>query len=213
MSRVLNKIDHAIDRLTDHVSSLLLLMIVLVVLHSVVMRYVFNHPLFWSDRISIFANIGMILFGLSLTVRGGELIAMQALYEKIPPMLALVLNAIWNAIILIFSVIYSWYGLEAATNMPGQYWDFLDFCIDLGTAQNLDENILFTIFMSVEHLVGFAVEPFCVDGAIPQKYLATLMPVSGVLLVIASTGVILRDIKKIKNLRLERTSPPPDATN
>lgn len=211
MKRAILKLDHAIDRLTDHMTSLLLLMIVLVVLYSVVMRYVFNHPPFWSDRISIFANIGMILFGLSMTVRSGELIAMQALYEKVSPMFALVLDATWNGVILIFSMIYAWYGLEVALNMPGQYWDFQDFCIDMGFAKETTENILFMIFRSFEDLVGFAVKPFCVEGAVPQKYLAMLMPASGVLLVIASIGVIIRDARKISALRLKLTGRPPEA--
>lgn len=211
MKTIILKLDHALDRLTDHVTSLLLLMIVLVVLYSVVMRYVFNHPPFWSDRISIFANIGMILFGLSLTVRSGELIAMQALYEKISPMFALVLDATWNGVILIFSMIYTWYGLEVALNMPGQYWDFQDFCIDMGFAEETTTNVLFMIFKSFEEVVGFAVKPFCVEGAVPQKYLAMLMPASGVLLVIASIGVIIRDANKINTLRLKLTGRPPTA--
>ena len=211
MKRAIIKLDHALGRLTDHMTSLLLLMIVLVVLYSVVMRYVFNHPPFWSDRISIFANIGMILFGLSLTVRSGELIAMQALYEKISPLFALVLDATWNGVILIFSMIYTWYGLEVALAMPGQYWDFQDFCIDMGFQQDTTENVLFMIFKSFEDLVGFAVRPFCVDGAVPQKYLALLMPASGVLLVIASIGVIIRDARKIRALRLKLTGRPPEA--
>lgn len=201
MKKIIIKLDHALGRLTDQISCLLLLMIVLVVLYSVLMRYVFNHPPFWSDRISIFANIGMILFGLSLTVRSGDLISMQALYEKISPAFALYLDALWNVIILIFSLIYAWYGLEAATNMPGQYWDFQEFCIDLGSSQNGQENFLYIIFKSVEDIVGYAVRPFCVDGAIPQKYLAMLMPISGFLLVIASIGVFVRDAIKIIDLQ------------
>lgn len=211
MKTIIIKLDHALDRLTDHVTSLLLLTIVLVVLYSVVMRYVFSYPPFWSDRISIFANIGMILCGLSLTVRSGDLIAMQALYEKISPMFALLLDATWNGVILIFSMIFAWYGLEVALNMPGQYWDFQDFCIDMGFQQETSENILFMIFKSVGDLVGLAVRPFCVDGAVPQRYLALLMPVSGVLLIIASIGVIVRDVKKIKALRLKLTGRPPTA--
>jgi len=201
MKRIIVKLDHALGRITEQVTSALLMIIVLVVLYSVLMRYVFNHPPFWSDRISIFANIGMILFGLSLTVRGGDLISMQALYEKISPIFALYLDTTWNLIILIFSMVYAWYGLDAAMNMPGQYWDFQEFCIDLGITQNGPENFLLTFFKSLENIVGYAVRPFCVDGAIPQKYLAMLMPISGFLLVVASIGVIIRDARKIIAMR------------
>lgn len=196
----LAKLDRVLGRVTDYITSLLLLTVVLVVLYSVVMRYIFNHPSFWTDRITIFANVGMILLGLSLTVRNGDLIAMQALYEKVSPMVALLLETTWNGAILAFSAMFAWYGLEVAMTMPGQYWDFMDFCIDLDNASD-GGNILFQIFMLVDDVVGYAVRPFCVDGAIPQKYLAMLMPISGLLLVIASVGVIVRDIRKIQNLR------------
>jgi TRAP-type C4-dicarboxylate transport system permease small subunit len=199
------RFDYYIGRVTDHVTSLLLVTIVLVVLYSVLMRYVFNHPPFWSDRLSIFANIGMILLGLSLTVRHGDLIAMQALYEKISPMFALMLDALWNFVILAFSMVYAWYGLEAALIMPGQYWDFMDFCIDMASGGDND-NIVYQTLLLVEKGVGVAVQPFCVDGAIPQKYMALLMPVSGLLLVISSLGVIVGDARKISALRLQQDS-------
>ena len=111
-------------------------------------------PPFWSDRISIFANMGMILFGLSLTVRGRDLIAMQALYEKVSPAFALMLDATWNAVILVFSVIFAWYGVEAAVNMPGQYWDFQDFCLDMDLTETGAGSILFTILKSFEGING-----------------------------------------------------------
>mgnify|MGYP002634715481 CR=1 FL=1 len=206
MKKLLFKIDDTLGRITETVTSLLMLIVVLVVLYSVLMRYVFNHPPFWTDRISIFANVGMILMGLSLTVRNGDLISMQALYEKISPMFALILDATWNVIILVFSLAFAWYGLEAAMIMPGQYWDFQDFCIDLGYTDGDDGNIVFRLFRTVEDVVGYAIRPFCVDGAVPQKYLAMLMPVSGVLLVISSLSVVVRDIVKIQDLREKLTN-------
>ncbi|MCG8561333.1 MAG: TRAP transporter small permease subunit [Hyphomicrobiales bacterium] len=211
MSGALKRIDDAIGRLTTLASNALLVLIVLVVLYNVVMRYVFEAPPFWTDRIGVFANIGMILFGLSLTVRDRELIAMQALYEKISPLFALALDATWNALILIFSIIFAWYGLEAAINMPGQYWDFQDFCIDLDLGDDGGQGIALTIAKSVETVVGMAVRPFCVDGAVPQKYLAMLMPISGLLLVIASLGVLIEDAKQLRAMR-GRGAVRPDET-
>lgn len=212
VKRTLARIDRAVELLTDHVSNLLLLIIVLVVLYNVVMRYAFDSPPFWTDRISVFANMGMILFGLSITIRGRDLIAMQALYEKISPGLALALDATWNAIILIFSIIFAWYGLEAAVNMPGQYWDFQEFCIDLGQQEAAKENIIFLLLKSIEDVVAMMVRPFCVEGAVPQKYLAMLMPISGVLLVIASAGVLAQDARKFNALRRGEAVPSDEAT-
>lgn len=205
MSAILTHIDRAIGWLTSQVTNIFLLVIVLVVLYSVLLRYVLDLPPFWSDRIGVFANMGMVLFGLSLTVRNRELIAMQGLYEKISPVFALVLETMWNVVILIFALMFTWFGAEAAANMPGQYWDFQDFCIDLGGGD--EGGILLGIVKFIENGIGAVVRPFCIDGAVPQRYLAMLMPASGVLIVIASMAVLIEDIRQLLIIKKGGTAP------
>ena len=157
MRLLVHRVDRLIEVVTDWASSLLLLMLTLVILYSVVMRYVFSQPPFWSDVVSMFANVAMILIGLSLTIRGRDLIAMQAIYEKVSPTLALALDATWNALILVFAIMFTWFGFEAATKVPGFYWEL---------------------------------------GMLPQKYPMMIVPISGVLLIIASVGIVIKDIRR-----------------
>lgn len=164
MKAAIKRIDHAIAVITDEGCSFLLAMLTLVILYSVVLRYVFRDPPFWSDVVSMFGNVGMILLGLSLTVRNRDSIAMQALYEKISPIFALVLDGLWNTIILAFAVIFTWYGLEAALAIPGFYWEL---------------------------------------NMLPQKYPMMVVPVSGLLLIIASLGILIQDVSKFNRLRAE----------
>ncbi len=112
-----------IDRATDAICNLLLLATTLVVLYSVVMRYVFSNPPFWTDVLSTFGNVGFILLGLGISVRHRELIAMQALYEKIPRRWSQVLDTLWNTIILVFAVHFTYHGFLAAQKIPGFYWE------------------------------------------------------------------------------------------
>lgn len=202
MLRILKAGDKLIALLTEQVTRLALAVIVVVVLYNVLMRYVMNAPPFWSDRIGTSANIAMVLLGLSLTIRSRDLIAMQAFYELISPRLALYLDAIWNGSIMLFSAAFTWYGAKAAMNMPGQYWDFQDFCIDFGLPSE-SEGWLLTVLKSFESVIGFIVKPFCVDGAVPQSTFAMLMPISGVLLFLAALGVVLEDIRKISDYQNE----------
>lgn len=204
---VLKQIDRVIRWVTSQITSIFLLIIVMVVLYSVLLRYVFDAPLFWSDRIGVFANMSMVLFGLSLTVRNRELIAMQGLYELISKPAALMLETFWNAVILIFALMFTWFGAEAAINMPGQYWDFQDFCIDFGEGEGSKPGFLLMAVKLIESGVGAIVRPFCVDGAVPQKYLAMLMPASGVLMVIASLAVLMEDIQEIITIKKGRAAP------
>lgn len=207
MSTILKRLDKTIGWITAQVTAIFLVTIVIVVLYSVLLRYVFDAPPFWTDRIGVFANMAMVLFGLSLTVRDRELIAMQGLYEQVSKTFAVTLEALWNIVILIFALMFTWFGADAAANMPGQYWDFQDFCIDLGSAGDEAPGFLLTLVKSVESMVGAAVQPFCVDGAVPQRYLAMLMPASGVLIVIASLAVLVEDIKMIAALRKGDSKP------
>ena len=197
MTDTLKHIDQAIGWLSRQLTNTFLLLIVLVVLYSVLLRHVFDAPPFWSDRIGVFANMAMVLIGLSITVRNRELIAMQGLYEKISKRFALALETMWNVVILGFALMFTWYGADAAVNMPGQYWDFQDFCIDLSFGDEQAPGPLLAAIKFVEGALGAMVRPLCVDGAVPQRYLAMLMPISGVLLTLASLAVLIEDIRKI----------------
>ncbi len=201
MPAFLKYFDQAVSWMSRQLISAFMLLIVLVVLYSVLLRYVFDAPPFWSDRISVFANMAMVLFGLSITVRNRELIAMQGLYEKVSKKFALALETLWNVVILLFALMFTWYGAEAAANMPGQYWDFQDFCIDLSFGDEQQPGPLLTAVKLAESMIGAMVRPFCVDGAVPQRYLAMLMPVSGVLIIFASLAVLIEDVRKFSDLR------------
>lgn len=208
MTEILKRMDRAIAWLSRQITSAFLLLIVLMVLYSVLLRYVFDAPPFWTDRIGVFANMAMVLIGISITVRNRELIAMQGLYEKISKNFALGLETMWNVVILIFALMFTWYGADAAANMPGQYWDFQEFCIDLSFGDEEAPGPLLAAIKLVESVIGAMVRPFCVDGAVPQRYLAMLMPISGVLIVLASLAVLIEDIRKISASRKKGDSSP-----
>jgi TRAP-type C4-dicarboxylate transport system permease small subunit len=208
MAEILKRMDRAIAWLSRQITSAFLLLIVLVVLYSVLLRYVFDAPPFWTDRIGVFANMAMVLIGISITVRNRELVAMQGLYEKISKNFALGLETMWNVVILIFALMFTWYGADAAANMPGQYWDFQEFCIDLSFGDEEAPGPLLTAIKLVESVIGAMVHPFCVDGAVPQRYLAMLMPISGVLIVLASLAVLIEDIRKISASRKKGDASP-----
>ena len=208
MTEILKRMDRAIAWLSRQITSAFLLLIVLMVLYSVLLRYVFDAPPFWTDRIGVFANMAMVLIGISITVRNRELIAMQGLYEKISKNFALGLETMWNVVILIFALMFTWYGADAAANMPGQYWDFQEFCIDLSFGDEEAPGPLLAAIKFAESVIGAMVRPFCVDGAVPQRYLAMLMPISGVLIVLASLAVLIEDIRKISASRKKGDASP-----
>lgn len=102
--------------------SLLVLMVAFTI-YTVVMRYVFNDPPFWGDTIALFCNIWLVLLAYALAVRDREDIASEGIYEFLTPGTVLVLRFAWRAMTFIFGVLLFWFGLDAALNVPGQYWE------------------------------------------------------------------------------------------
>jgi TRAP-type C4-dicarboxylate transport system permease small subunit len=87
------------------------------------MRYVFKDPPFWGDTISLFCNIWLVLIAYGLAVRDREDIASEAIYVYLPPRAVTVLRFTWQTMTFAFAVFLIWFGLDAAQNVPGQFWE------------------------------------------------------------------------------------------
>jgi TRAP-type C4-dicarboxylate transport system permease small subunit len=89
------------------VSCTLIVLMVAFTVYTVVMRYVFQDPPFWGDTVSLFCNIWLVLIAYALAVRDREDIASEGIYVYLKP----------GTVFLI------WFGLDAAQNVPGQFWE------------------------------------------------------------------------------------------
>lgn len=105
------------------VSCTLLVLMVAFTVYTVVMRYVFNDPPFWGDTVALFCNIWLVLIAYSLAVRDREDIASEGIYVYLPPRLVAVLRFTWQVLTFAFALFLVWFGLDAAQNVPGQYWE------------------------------------------------------------------------------------------
>jgi TRAP-type C4-dicarboxylate transport system permease small subunit len=101
----------------------LLVLMVLFTIYTVIMRYVFHDPPFWGDTVALFCNIWLVLLAYALAVRERQDIASEGIYELFSPRVVVVFRFIWQGMTLVFGALLFWYGLEAALNVPGQYWE------------------------------------------------------------------------------------------
>lgn len=161
MKNILKRIDWILDIGVGWLCNAVLLAMTLIVLYSVVLRYIFEDPPFWSDVLTTLGNVALVLLGLSVAIRRRDHIAMQALYEKISPKFALILDGFWNVLVLIFAAIFTVFGAEAAWKVPGFYWEL---------------------------------------NMMPEKVPMTIVPISGMLLIAASLGVLFQDIRRYRAL-------------
>jgi len=73
----------------------------LVLFAQVIMRFIFNRPLMWSEEMVRFIQIWITFLGIGYGIRNSSHIAMVILYNKVNPTLQLILRITSNLIILI----------------------------------------------------------------------------------------------------------------
>ncbi len=96
---------------------------VLFTCYTVIMRYVFLNPPFWGDTLTLFANIWLVMLALVLSVRDKSHIALEMIYEKLPPILVFYLRSVWTILIVIFGMLLVVYGYIAAITVTGAFWE------------------------------------------------------------------------------------------
>ena len=117
------KLDALIWNVLLAICCILLFSIVALTAYTVFMRYVMNDAPFWGDTTALFANVWLVMLCLAITVRYEESISMQGLYGALPPIVGVALDALWNVVTLLFGLFLVWYGLQAAMNVPGMFWE------------------------------------------------------------------------------------------
>jgi TRAP-type C4-dicarboxylate transport system permease small subunit len=158
----LRRIDAFVRLTIRWLASTLLVLMVTFTIYTVVMRYVFHDPPFWGDTVSMFCNIWLVLMAYALAVRDREDIASEGIYAFLPSRSVVVLKFAWQAMTLAFGVVLFWFGLDAALNVPGQYWELgglpkkapmmvLPLCGGLV--------VLMTACNAAEDLFGWHIEP------------------------------------------------------
>ena len=133
-------------------------------IYTVVMRYVFHDPPFWGDTISLFCNIWLVLLAYALAVRDREDIASEGIYEFLTPKTVLVLRFAWRAMTFIFGVLLFWFGLDAALNVPGQYWELG------GLPKRAPMMVLPICGVLIALVTAFTLARMCLVGALSRSF-------------------------------------------
>nr|WP_309502774.1 TRAP transporter small permease [uncultured Roseovarius sp.] len=77
---------------------------------QVVLRYIFESPVSWSDEIAIYCLIGTVYFGAALAVRERAHIRLMLFVNMLPRPLNLIAFLIGEAIWMGFNIIMMWKG-------------------------------------------------------------------------------------------------------
>lgn len=112
----------SLDRVStvlDVVSIFLIALMISLVWVQVFTRYVFNFSFFWIEEAARYLMIWALLLSASVVIRKDKHIGVDFIIETIPPRIAKVINIFLAGLTVIFLVVFTAFGLEAAISQ----WD------------------------------------------------------------------------------------------
>ena len=107
------------NRFLDGVTVLCMTLILILVVVQVVMRYVFNSPLTWSEELAVYIMVWMTFIGSVICMRDNEHIEVTILVDYLPRRLqkaAIVFSRLASAV---FLLIVMYYGFELVMENRG----------------------------------------------------------------------------------------------
>ncbi|MFJ7969749.1 TRAP transporter small permease [Psychrobacillus sp. NPDC096389] len=123
MESILRTYLRFIDRLNKvmgYILTLLLAIMTAIIFWQVFSRFVVGSSLSWSEELSRFLMIFMILIGSSIALRNNELIAIEILLEKVENLSKKIVVITIHVISLVFFVILIKYGYSMAQSFTNQ---------------------------------------------------------------------------------------------
>lgn len=108
----MDKITKRIDNLEEILASSLLIFTTFLVFIQVVLRYMFNYSLYWSEELSRMLIVWFIFLGSSMAVRDKAHVNMDALANIIPKAIKDIIDIIINLICIVFCVLVVYGGFK-----------------------------------------------------------------------------------------------------
>jgi len=119
-----------LERLLDAVAVVQFLAMFAIICVQIVLRYVFNAPLVWSDELAQYCFVWVAFIGVVLASRNRTNIAITAVRDRLPRLPATVLMLAAEGAMFGFALVLGWYGWRlmaqnadvTMTSMPFGYW-------------------------------------------------------------------------------------------
>lgn len=109
-----------IRKINDAAVIIVIMLLSLFVIMQVFARYVFNHPLMWSEEICRYLQIWMVMLGGAVVMRKGGHLAIDIVTAMLPKKAKWCTDLIALVATLVFFAIVFYFGIQVAQNAGRQ---------------------------------------------------------------------------------------------
>lgn len=122
----------------NHIEEIILItlfaIMVAAIFIQVIMRYVFDNSLSWSEELGRFVFEWLTWIGLSLGARVGQHIKITLLVDKLPNNLAQTANIVSETIVIVICGLTIYYGIELSKMFVGSHFTTIRISLAWGYA-------------------------------------------------------------------------------
>lgn len=130
--------DKKIINIFNHIEEYLIVamfaVMVIVIFIQVIMRYVFNNSLYWSEELGKFIFVWISWLGISLGERAGEHIKITMLLDKLPYRVAQIFNIISEIVVIGICAVTIFYGVSLVQSQMGTNYAGIKISVSWGYA-------------------------------------------------------------------------------
>jgi TRAP-type C4-dicarboxylate transport system permease small subunit len=124
---MLQQVSTALRRCTELIMMVMMAFLVVVVVASVIFRYVLLSPLSWSEEVGRYVMIWLGFLGASLAIREGQHVGVEFVVNRVPPRLGTWLWGLARAGVAAFLLVVMIYGFSLVANL----WDQLSPVLEI----------------------------------------------------------------------------------
>lgn len=117
-----NKVISFIDKIEELSLIIMYSLMVIVIFFQVIMRYVFNNSLSWSEELGKFLFVWLSWIGISIGAKRGEHIKITMLVDKLPPRTAHATNIISDLIVVGICAITAYYSFSLVISQSAVHY-------------------------------------------------------------------------------------------
>lgn len=130
LPRVMIALEHGVSKSIEFLAGTLVLVEILVLLASVIARYVFGEPLTWADELASMLFLWLSMLGAVLAFHRGKHMRMTALADRAKPSTQRILDSAAIVVCLVFSLIL----LPHAVHYAGEEFDVITPAMEVPVA-------------------------------------------------------------------------------
>jgi TRAP-type C4-dicarboxylate transport system permease small subunit len=165
-----NKFIATINKTEDICLVVMFAAMVGIIFFQVIMRYVFNNSLSWSEELGKFIFVWISWLGISIGQRRNEHIKITMLVDKLPPMGQKIAEIISDIILIIICLVTLYYAIilvQTQVKVPyagikiSTAWGYLSLVLGCGF---ISLRLFANIFKDIKELISHKNTPFLKGG-------------------------------------------------